>query len=60
MSSQPPPYCQLETLFVVVFLEAHRRPPTQIILDLDATGDPPQLAERSGHWSVASIRSALN
>jgi hypothetical protein len=34
----------IETLFVEVFLEAHRRPPAQIILDLDATdplrGDP--------------------
>src|SRR6185503_8915940 len=26
--------------FVAVFLEAYRRPPTQIILDLDATDDP--------------------
>jgi Transposase DDE domain group 1 len=30
----------IETLFVDVFLEAHRRPPMQIILDLDATDDP--------------------
>jgi len=30
----------IETLFVEVFLEAHRRPPAQIILDLDATDDP--------------------
>jgi Transposase DDE domain group 1 len=30
----------IETLFVDVFLEAHRRPPAQIILDLDATDDP--------------------
>lgn len=30
----------IETLFVDVFLEAHRRPPVQIILDLDATDDP--------------------
>jgi Transposase DDE domain group 1 len=30
----------IETLFVAVFLEAYRRPPTQIILDLDATDDP--------------------
>ena len=30
----------IEALFVDVFLEAHRRPPTQIILDLDATDDP--------------------
>jgi hypothetical protein len=30
----------IETLFVDVFLEAHRRPPGQIILDLDATDDP--------------------
>jgi hypothetical protein len=30
----------IETLFVDVFLEAHRHPPGQIILDLDATDDP--------------------
>jgi Transposase DDE domain group 1 len=30
----------IEGLFVDVFLEAHRRPPEQIILDLDATDDP--------------------
>jgi hypothetical protein len=30
----------IETLFVDMFLEAHRRPPAQIILDLDATDDP--------------------
>ena len=30
----------IEKLFVDVFLEAHRRPPAQIILDLDATDDP--------------------
>jgi hypothetical protein len=30
----------IEALFVDVFLEAHARPPKQIILDLDATDDP--------------------
>ena len=30
----------IETLLVDLFLEAHRRPPGQIILDLDATDDP--------------------
>jgi hypothetical protein len=30
----------IEGLFVDLFLEAHRRPPRQIILDLDATDDP--------------------
>ena len=30
----------IETLFVDLFLEAHRRAPEQIILDLDATDDP--------------------
>ena len=30
----------IETLFVDMFLEAHRRAPAQIILDLDATDDP--------------------
>jgi hypothetical protein len=30
----------LEDLFVEVFLEAHRRAPKQIVLDIDATDDP--------------------
>ena len=30
----------IEALFVDLFLEAHRRPPKQIVLDLDATDDP--------------------
>ncbi len=30
----------IERLFVELFLDAHRRPPRQIILDLDATDDP--------------------
>jgi hypothetical protein len=30
----------IERLFVEVFLDAHRQPPEQIILDLDATDDP--------------------
>jgi hypothetical protein len=30
----------IEALFVEVFVEAHRRAPAQIILDLDATDDP--------------------
>jgi DDE family transposase len=31
---------KIEALFVDLFLEAHQRPPKQIILDLDATDDP--------------------
>jgi hypothetical protein len=31
---------QIEALFVEVFLQAHREPPQQIVLDLDATDDP--------------------
>src|SRR5215467_10330472 len=31
---------KIEALFVDLFLEAHRQPPKQIILDLDATDDP--------------------
>jgi len=31
---------RIEALFVDLFLEAHREPPQQIILDLDATDDP--------------------
>ena len=30
----------IERLFVDVFIEAHKRPPSQIVLDLDATDDP--------------------
>jgi hypothetical protein len=30
----------IEGLFVTLFLEAHQRPPREIILDLDATDDP--------------------
>jgi len=30
----------IERLFVELFLEAHRRPPESIVLDLDATDDP--------------------
>ena len=31
---------QIENLFVELFLQAHREPPEQIVLDLDATDDP--------------------
>jgi hypothetical protein len=44
---EPPRYhkiahdpAKIERLFVSLFLEAHRRPPREIILDLDATDDP--------------------
>jgi hypothetical protein len=30
----------IEGLFVDLFVEAHKTPPTEIILDLDATDDP--------------------
>ena len=30
----------IEDLFVTLFLEAHKKPPSEIILDLDATDDP--------------------
>ena len=30
----------LEALFVDIFLDAHKRPPKEIVLDLDATDDP--------------------
>src|SRR4029453_12576826 len=33
----------IERLFVTLFLEAHRTPPKQIILDLDATDDRPRV-----------------
>jgi hypothetical protein len=32
--------CAIEALFVTLFLDAHGKPPRQIILDLDATDDP--------------------
>jgi hypothetical protein len=31
---------QIEDLFVELFLQAHRKPPEQMVLDLDATDDP--------------------
>jgi Transposase DDE domain group 1 len=31
---------KIERLFITLFLEAHKRPPREIILDLDATDDP--------------------
>jgi hypothetical protein len=31
---------RLEALFVELFLDAHKRPPKEIVLDLDATDDP--------------------
>src|ERR1700680_2387329 len=44
---QPTPYHKISNnpvairgLFVDLFLEAHKRPPSEIILDLDATDDP--------------------
>src|SRR5579885_1908626 len=37
ISHEPP---AIENLFVALFLEAHKRAPRQIILDLDATDDP--------------------
>jgi hypothetical protein len=30
----------IESLFVTLFLEAHKTPPTEIVLDIDATDDP--------------------
>ncbi|MVT71231.1 hypothetical protein GPL21_40145 [Bradyrhizobium pachyrhizi] len=35
----------IEALPVTLFLEAHKRAPKQIILDLDATGDVPGSVE---------------
>lgn len=35
-----PDTAAIEALWVELFLEAHRQPPAQIILDLDATDDP--------------------
>ena len=44
-----------ETLFVDVFLEAYRRAPKQIILDLDATDDPLH-GDQEGGSSMATTR----
>jgi len=41
----------IERLLVDVFLEAHERPPRQIILDLGATDDP-----LHGHHSAIALR----
>jgi hypothetical protein len=35
-----PQVAALERLFVEIFLDAHRQPPEEIVLDLDATDDP--------------------
>ncbi|MGD9829434.1 MAG: IS1380 family transposase [Hyphomicrobiaceae bacterium] len=40
----------IERLFVEVFLDAHREPPTRIVLDLDATDDPIYGAQEGRHF----------
>jgi hypothetical protein len=40
----------VERLLVDVFMEAHRRPPKQIILDLDATDDPVHGRQEGGFF----------
>ena len=54
----------IETLFVDVFLEAHRRPPAQIILDLDATDDPLHGNQEGrffhGYYDCHSLSAALH
>ena len=42
----------IERLFVELFLEAHSRPPKQIILDLDATDDPLHGHQEGRHCQV--------
>jgi hypothetical protein len=39
----------IESLFVSLFVEAHKRPPREIVLDLDATDDPVH-GEREGRF----------
>ena len=39
----------IESLFVALFLDAHRSPPKQIVLDLDATDDPVH-GHQEGHF----------
>ena len=43
----------IEALFVDVFLDAHGKPPREIVLDLDATDDPLAAAIRRGGFSMA-------
>ncbi|MEZ5842558.1 MAG: IS1380 family transposase [Hyphomicrobiaceae bacterium] len=40
----------IERLFVDIFLDAHREPPTRIVLDLDATDDPIYGAQEGRHF----------
>jgi hypothetical protein len=43
----------IEALFVDLFLDAHRKPPREIVLDLDATDDPLAVAIRKAGSSMA-------
>ena len=46
----------IERLFVDLFLEAHKTPPEQIILDLDATDDPLHGHQEAGSSTVTHMR----
>jgi hypothetical protein len=46
-------------LFVDLFLEAHQRPPKQIILDLDATDDPLHGIRRGGSFTATTTAIAI-
>jgi len=49
----------IERLFVELFLEAHPRPPQQIILDLDATDDPLHGHQEGRFFQVIMIVTAI-
>jgi hypothetical protein len=41
---------KIEAVFVEIFLQAHKRPPRQIVLDLDATNDPLHGEQEGRHF----------
>src|SRR6059058_4949742 len=49
----------IEALPVTLFLEAHERPPEQIILDLDATDDPLQGIRRVASSTAITTATAI-
>jgi hypothetical protein len=50
---------EIRNLLVDLFLEAHERPPNQIILDLDATDDPLHGEQGGGSSTVITIAAAI-
>jgi Transposase DDE domain group 1 len=49
----------IESLFVTLFLEAHKAPPEEIILDIDATDDPLHGHQKDGSSMAITIVTAI-